>query len=73
MSVIHYAGRIDHAGGYVLPGWAACCSGDKAIKIRAERRNTYDKDLVSCKQCLHMMAKHDAYARQPAGKGGLTP
>lgn len=67
-SVTHYAGEIIHANGHVLPGWAACCSGEKAMKIRAERRHTLDREKVTCRGCLKMIEKADAWvARKSNG------
>lgn len=54
---MHYAGEIIHARGSVLPGWAACCYGDRAEKIRRDRQHTLDKSKVTCAACLKMIAK----------------
>ena len=35
-----------------LPGWAACCYGDKAEKIRADGNNTRDIESVTCRACI---------------------
>ena len=69
-SVTHYAGEIVHANGHVLPGWAACCYGEKAEKIRRERRHILDREKVTCRGCLKMIEKADAWVawremRQP--------
>ena len=64
--VIHYSGSINWDGGIVLAGWAACCSGDQAVKIRAEKRHTCVRAGVTCKRCLKMIAKHDARAARLA-------
>jgi hypothetical protein len=53
---LHYAGPIRTTTTYILAGWAACCSGDRAVRIRAEGRNTYIPERVTCKACLRMMA-----------------
>ncbi len=71
---LHYSGEIKHANGHVLPGWAACCSGDRADKIRADGSHTRHRGQVTCKACLKMIAKHDAWASRNAcptcsGKG----
>jgi hypothetical protein len=58
---IHYAGRIDHASGLILAGWAACCSGERAANIRARGQHTYARDEVTCKACLKMIARGDEY------------
>ena len=60
---LHYAGEIKHARGSVLPGWAACCYGDRAEKIRRERSHTMHREAVTCKACLRMIEKHDAWAK----------
>ncbi len=60
----HYAGAIQDHNGSMLAGWAACCSGDRAISIREKRRNTYRRELVTCAKCLQRIKSHDAYAAQ---------
>lgn len=57
----HYAGKIIHANGSVLPGWAACCYGQKAEEIRDKQSHTYDRRQVTCKACLKMIEKHDKW------------
>lgn len=62
MSAMHYAGALRWKGkrGHVieiLPGWAACCSGDRARKIRQSRANTYYILLVTCKACLRTVER----------------
>ena len=54
---IHYAGAVTAGRTHVLPGWAACCSGHRAEKIRAERQNTRDPEKVTCAACLKMMVR----------------
>lgn len=54
---IHYAGAVRTPTMKVLPGWAACCSGDKAERIRSTGANTRDPALVTCAACKRMMAK----------------
>lgn len=61
---IHYASRIDHARGIVLAGWAACCSGDRAIRIRERGQHSRNRADVTCKSCLDMIAKGDAWANR---------
>ena len=67
MTKIHYAGEIwDHIG-LQLAGWAACCSGDQAVKIRGDGNHTYDRSLVTCKRCLYRIKTHDAaHAKDPS-------
>jgi hypothetical protein len=64
--IIHYAGRIVWAGGSVLPGWAACCYGERAIAIRAAGHHTFVRDAVTCKACLKKIAAMDSYLRKTA-------
>ena len=56
---IHYAGRVRTPKTLILPGWAACCSGEKAHKIRADGAHTYVIEEVNCAACLRMMAKDE--------------
>ena len=58
----HYAGEIIWENGSVLPGWAACCSGDRAVEIRERGNHTLNKVEVTCKQCLKMIARHEVFA-----------
>lgn len=58
---IHYAGAIEHRNGWILAGWAACCSGDRAVNIRARGQHTYRRSDVTCKACLAMIARGDEY------------
>jgi len=57
MAKIHYSGAVRTSRTKILPGWAACCSGLKADKIRADGNNTADPDKVTCASCLRVMAK----------------
>lgn len=57
MKAIHYAGAVRTMRMRVLPGWAACCSGEKADRIRAESRHTYDPAKVTCAACKRVMTK----------------
>ena len=63
---IHYAGEIIWAGGNILPGWAACCSGNKTIAIRNRGNHSYDEEDVTCKSCLRMIQRHKDYALRNA-------
>ena len=58
---IHYAGRIDFRGGWILAGWAACCSGINAENIRDRKEHTHDRQAVTCKRCLKMLDKDDRF------------
>jgi len=67
MTTLHYAGALeyDKADGMtavILGGWAACCAGPKAMKIREEGRNTWEESRVTCKRCLAIMEKAAALA-----------
>jgi hypothetical protein len=66
LRVIHYAGALrwrwrKHGTQEQLGGYAACCSGRKAERIRAEYMHTYDRNAVTCRACLACLAKADAY------------
>jgi hypothetical protein len=54
---IHYAGAVNTPRMKILPGWAACCSGDKADRIRANGNNTMNPKDVTCAACRRIMAK----------------
>lgn len=57
MKKVHYSGPVRTPKLKILPGWAACCSGDRAERIRAEGRNTLIIAEVTCKACLRVIAK----------------
>ena len=59
--MIHYAGEIVTATSTTLPGWAACCSGLRAEKIRAEGSHTYRAPEVTCGRCLAILARTICY------------
>jgi len=54
---IHYGGSVSTPRMRILAGWAACCSGDRAVRIRAEGAHTRAVSAVTCKACLRVMAK----------------
>ena len=58
--VIHYAGGVRTARMMILGGWAACCSGDKAERIKMAGNNTIDPRDVTCKACLRVMDKDES-------------
>lgn len=69
---MHYSGSIIGPRVCVYPGWAACCSGDRTIKLRAEGRVTPDRALVTCKRCLALIAGHDKWqADAPARRAAF--
>ena len=53
---IHYSGEVITQNMRILPGWAACCSGEQAERIRAARNNSTDPDAVTCAACWRVMA-----------------
>lgn len=62
---IHYAGALEwhKANGalvVILAGWAACCSGARARKIRETKAHTYDRAAVTCGRCRTNIAKEEA-------------
>ena len=54
---LHYSGEVRTSRMHILPGWAACCYGDKAEAIRREGANTKFVNKVTCKACLKRMMK----------------
>lgn len=66
---MHYAGRlviknyrtnrVTHIGG----GYAACCSGERAVHIAEEGHNTRDQYSVTCKSCLAQIARAEFTSR----------
>jgi len=60
MKKIHYSGAVRTPRTKILPGWAACCSGVKADRIRADGNNTADPAKVTCAACLRVMAKDES-------------
>lgn len=55
--ILHYAGPVRTKRMRILPGWAACCSGEKAEKIRALGHNTMLPGAVTCQACLKIMGR----------------
>ena len=66
---LHFAGAVRTPRMMILAGWAACCSGYRAEQIREEGRNTHDREAVTCRACLRVMAKETP----PARGWGLIP
>jgi len=64
MRKIHYAGALSRRGMRIFSGWAACCTGPRAEKIRASGANTLDVSLVTCKSCLRTMSAYWATGKQ---------
>lgn len=58
---IHYAGALVVRRGKIVtsisPGYAACCSGDRAIAVRKRGNHTYVRMGVTCQRCLDMIEK----------------
>jgi hypothetical protein len=65
VSAIHYRGPIADHRGSLLAGWAACCSGDQAVRICNQGNHTYDVAKVTCQRCLRRMRSHVAYWADP--------
>jgi hypothetical protein len=54
---IHYAGAVRYGRTHILAGWAACCSGPKAERIRATGQHTYTPADVTCAACRRAMMR----------------
>ena len=65
----HYAGEIFTATSHTLPGWAACCSGDRARKIRADGAHSVVAADVDCKRCLARIKSDKAWRAKRAQEG----
>ncbi len=61
MSAVHFSGGLSYRSGggvtTLLAGWAACCSGDRAWRIKRLVRLTRDPAAATCKTCLRMIEK----------------
>lgn len=59
--LVHFigGGEYENDEGYtkVLPGWAYCCSGDKAMAIKEKGNTTMDANSVTCNKCWARMLK----------------
>lgn len=59
LPAIHWAGglRIERGERLIkmLPGFPACVSGDRAIRIANEGTQTWEKSRVTCKRCLKLL------------------
>ena len=55
--VIHNerTGQTSHMGS----GYPACCTGDRAVKIAREGRQTWTREEVTCKACLLQLERAD--------------
>lgn len=58
---IHYAGGVLYRSGRtlrgctrMLPGWPACCYGDRAQRIADAGKQSTDIDRVTCARCLDL-------------------
>lgn len=58
--VVHYSGAVRTPRLKILAGWAACCSGPKAERIRENGNTTNDPDQVTCRACLRVMLKDNS-------------
>jgi hypothetical protein len=61
---VHYAGGVVTRTATMLPGWAACCSGERAKKIRIDGTQTYTMSLVTCGACLKQIARQEQYQKE---------
>lgn len=66
VKVIHYAGALRTARLRLLPGFAACCYGEKAVKIREQGNHTYDTSSVTCRACKVRIAGSVAWEKATA-------
>ncbi len=78
LAATHYAGalRWTKPNGTVvsiLPGWAGCCSGDRARKVRESGNRTYDRARVNCKACLRNIACDELQTRADTMLGPVVP
>lgn len=68
-AVVHYAGALAWVDGkrivQIAPGFAACCSGDKAVEIAKRGAHTYVATETTCKACVACIEKA---ARKPKTK-----
>lgn len=56
--VVHWIGGVSHSRGVCLSGYPCCCSGRRCVAIAKDcTRCTRDPEEVTCRACLHMMAK----------------
>ena len=51
---MHYCGEVYLKRGHRAAGWAVCCSGAQAYKIRDQGKQTQQIASVTCKQCLNL-------------------
>ena len=63
---IHYAGALRYGRTRILAGWAACCSGPKAERIRATGQHTYVPAEVTRETCRRAMEKAGAGVAIPS-------
>jgi hypothetical protein len=61
MKRIHFAGYLKYitSDGWsreIFAGWAACCSGPIARRIRADGNHSHNSSEVTCKSCLRVLA-----------------
>jgi len=58
---MHYSGSICYdtarSTAHISGGYAACCSGDRTIKLRNEGLVTRKTADVTCKRCLSLLKK----------------
>lgn len=65
--IVHWAGGVRIVKGRMVTtfgaGFPCCCLGDKARRIAAEGRQSWERERVTCKQCLKQIERHDFSAR----------
>lgn len=75
---IHYAGELrytktDGTTTEIYGGWAACCFGPRAEKIKLAGTHTYDSAKVTCGTCQKLMMLGGALRPEDVGKGAFSP
>lgn len=64
---IHYAGSVQYKAKKglvtIAPGFAACCTGERARKIAVEGMHTYRASNVTCAHCKKLIERHRAYLK----------
>lgn len=80
---IHYAGGVLYRSGRtlrgctrMLPGWPACCYGDRAEKIAADGEQSWDITRVTCPKCIDLARRSredwaELHACEPTFKAQL--
>lgn len=65
---IHFigGGEYKNSRGFhsMLRGWAYCCSGDKAARIKENGNGTYDMNDVTCDRCWDNLLKSSTVGKK---------